>query len=59
VTGMALTPAEKQKRYRDRLKAADQVNPDAIEQVLLHEVARHARRAARSRTRSASLWRIS
>ena len=40
---MALTPAEKQKRYRDRLKAADQVNPDAIEQVLLHEVARHAR----------------
>jgi hypothetical protein len=38
-TGMALTPAEKQKRYRERLKAADQTNPDAIERELLQEVA--------------------
>ena len=37
---MALTPAEKQRRYRERLKAADQINPDAIERELLQEVAR-------------------
>jgi len=37
---MALTPAEKQKRYRERLKAADQTNLDAIERELLQEVAR-------------------
>ena len=37
---MALTPAEKQRRYRERLKAADQTNPDAIERELLQEVAR-------------------
>jgi hypothetical protein len=37
---MALTPAEKQRRYRERLKAADQTNPDAIERELLQEVER-------------------
>ena len=37
---MALTPAEKQRRYRERLKAADQTNPDAIERELLHELER-------------------
>ena len=40
---MALTPAEKQKRYRERLKAADQTNPDAIERELLQEAQRCAR----------------
>src|SRR5262245_62482882 len=39
-SGMALTPAQKQKRYRERLKAADQTNPDAIERELLQEVQR-------------------
>jgi len=34
---MALTPAEKQKRYRDKRKAADH---DAIEHTLLQEVER-------------------
>ena len=37
---MPLTPAEKQKRYRERLKAADQTNVDAIERELLLEVER-------------------
>jgi hypothetical protein len=37
---MALTPAEKQKRYRERLKAEDQASPDAIERALLTEVQR-------------------
>ena len=37
---MALTPAQKQRGYRERLKAADQTNPDAIERELLQEVAR-------------------
>jgi len=37
---MALTPAQKQRRYREKLKAADQTNPDAIERELLQEVAR-------------------
>src|SRR5262249_6117170 len=37
---MALTPAQKQRRYRERLKAIDQTNPDAIERELLQEVAR-------------------
>ena len=37
---MALTPAQKQRRYRERLKAADQTNPDAIERELLLEVER-------------------
>ena len=39
-TSMVLSPAEKQRRYRERLKAADQTNPDAIERELLQEVAR-------------------
>jgi len=37
---MALTPAEKQKRYREKRKAADQTNPDAIERALLQETTR-------------------
>src|SRR5215831_3332421 len=37
---MALTPAEKQRRYRDKRKAADQTTPDAIERELLQEVER-------------------
>jgi len=36
---MAVTPAQKQKRYREKRKAADQTNPDAIECELLQEVA--------------------
>jgi len=38
---MALTPAEKQRRYRERRKAADQTNPDAIEHALMLEVERY------------------
>jgi hypothetical protein len=37
---MALTPAEKQQRYRDRRKAAEQTTPGAIERVLLQEAER-------------------
>src|SRR5262249_60857522 len=37
VTSMALTPAEKQKRYREKRKTADQTNPDALERALLQE----------------------
>ena len=37
---MVLTPAEKQKRYREKRKAADQTNPDAIERALLQETTR-------------------
>ena len=37
---MALSPAEKQKRYRERRKAEDQASPDAIERELLIEVER-------------------
>ena len=37
---MALTPAEKQKRYRERRKAEDQASPDAIERALIAEVER-------------------
>jgi hypothetical protein len=37
---MALTPAQKQKRYREKRKAAEQTNSDAIERELLLEVER-------------------
>ena len=37
---MALTAAQKQQRYRDKRKAAEQTNPDAIERELLQEIAR-------------------
>jgi len=37
---MALTPAQKQRRYREKLKAADQTNPDAIERTLLQDIER-------------------
>jgi hypothetical protein len=40
---MALTPAEKQRRYRDKRKAADQTTPHAIERALLQEVERCGR----------------
>jgi hypothetical protein len=40
---MALTPAQKQQRYRDRLKAQTQTNPEAIEAALLAEVERAKR----------------
>jgi hypothetical protein len=35
---MALTPAQKQARYRDRLKEKTQMSPEAIEAALLAEV---------------------
>ena len=40
---MALTPAQKQQAYRDRLKEKAQINSDAIEQALMAEVARAER----------------
>ena len=40
---MALTPAQKQQAYRDRLKERAQANPDAIEQALMAEVERAER----------------
>jgi len=39
-SAMPLTPAEKQRRYREKLKAADRTNADAIEQALMLEVER-------------------
>jgi hypothetical protein len=35
---MALTPAEKQRRYRERLGAREQSRPDTVEHALLQEV---------------------
>jgi hypothetical protein len=40
VTVMALSPAEKQKRYRERQKSAEQTSPDAIERELMAEAER-------------------
>ncbi len=40
VTVMALSPAEKQKRYRERQKAAEEMSPDAIERELMAEAER-------------------
>jgi hypothetical protein len=37
---MALTPAEKQQRYRDRLKATTQMSPDVIEAALVQDAER-------------------
>ena len=37
---MALTPAEKQKRYRERHKVLAQTDPRAIERALLQDVER-------------------
>jgi hypothetical protein len=37
---MPLSPAEKQKRYRERRKTEEQMTSDAIEQSLLEEAAR-------------------
>jgi len=40
---MALTPAEKQRRYRERQSAVERSHPDAIEDALLEDVARAER----------------
>jgi hypothetical protein len=40
---MALTPAQKQRRYRDRLKAQAQASTETIEAALLTEVERAKR----------------
>jgi hypothetical protein len=40
VTEMGLTPAQKQKRYRDRRKVEEEGSLDAIERALLQEVRR-------------------
>jgi hypothetical protein len=40
---MVLTPAEKQQRYRDKLKAQAQTNPEAVEIALMAEVERAER----------------
>jgi hypothetical protein len=37
---MALTPAEKQRRYRERQSALMQSNPDVVERTLMQEVER-------------------
>lgn len=37
---MALTPAQKQQAYRDRLKERAQTSPDALEHTLMLEVER-------------------
>jgi hypothetical protein len=37
---LSLTPAEKQRRYRDRLKAATQMSPDVVEGALVQEADR-------------------
>ena len=37
---MALTPAQKQKRYRERQSARAPTNPEVVEQALLEEAAR-------------------
>jgi hypothetical protein len=46
---MALSPAEKQQRYRDKLKAKEQTNSDAIEQALLQEAERVGEMSAEER----------
>jgi len=38
--GMALTPAEKQRRYRERVNARAQSHPDVVEAALLQDVER-------------------
>jgi hypothetical protein len=40
---MALTPAEKQRRYRERLSAQAQSRPDVVEAALLQDVERGER----------------
>jgi hypothetical protein len=40
---MALTPAQKQQRYRDKVKAQAQTSPEAVEAALLAEVERAKR----------------
>jgi hypothetical protein len=40
---MALTPAEKQQRYRDKLKVRSQASPEVVEAALLAEVERAKR----------------
>ena len=40
---MALSPAEKQQRYRDRVKEKAQASPEAVEAALMAEVERDKR----------------
>jgi PleD family two-component response regulator len=51
---MALTPAEKQQRYRNKLKARSQASPQVVEAALLAEVER-AKRGELSREESIAL----
>ena len=46
---VALTPAEKQQRYRDRRKAATQMSPDAVEDALVEEAERYAELSSEER----------
>jgi hypothetical protein len=46
---MALTPAEKQQRYRDRRKVATQMSPDAVEDALVEEAERCAELSSEER----------
>jgi hypothetical protein len=47
--GMALSPAEKQRRYRVRQSARAQSNPDVAERALLEEAARCEQLSAEQR----------
>ena len=47
--GMALSPAEKQRRYRARQSARAQSNPDVAERALLEEAARCEQLSAEQR----------
>jgi hypothetical protein len=49
VTGMALSPAEKQRRYRERQSASMRDNPDVAERALLEEAARCEQLSAEQR----------
>jgi hypothetical protein len=49
VTGMALTPAEKQRRYRERQSALVQANPEVVERALLEEAAQCGQMSAEQR----------
>jgi hypothetical protein len=51
---MALTPAEKQQRYRNKIKVRSQASPQMVEAALLAEVER-AKRGELSREESIAL----
>jgi hypothetical protein len=46
---MALSPAEKQRRYRERQSALTQSNPEVVERTLLEEAARCEQLSAEQR----------